>query len=212
MGTDDGFGFKNDAWRRDSSDRPQSSRDAVHFGLILTIRAHPFPDKRDRIKPEHFYSFVRKKKNNVGEFEKDFGILPIQVPLIAVKCCPNPPAHFRDESEVAGSRSRKYLGQGAFELVGQVPVREPNKIVDITLFTVTGAERPIVVIRNVVDHEVRYQSDPFCAKFGSERFQRVNISEAGIHLAIIRDSVASVVLSRSRLEERHEMEISNAEF
>ena len=109
MGTDDRFGFKDNSWCRDSCNGAQSSRDAVNFGLILTICPHPLPDKRDRVESEHFNSLIGQKENDVGVFKKHFGIPPIDIPLIIVERCPNPTTHFRYESEVAVSRSRKYL-------------------------------------------------------------------------------------------------------
>src|SRR6516162_7251563 len=111
MGTDDRFGLKDNSRCRYSSNGAQSSGDAVHFGLILTICAHALPDKRDRIESEHFDSLVGQKKNDIGEFKKYLGILPAYVPLIVVERCPNPTAHFRYEGEIAGSCSREYLGQ-----------------------------------------------------------------------------------------------------
>src|SRR5215471_7262462 len=129
MGTDDRFGFKDDSRRRYSCNGAKSSRDAVDFRLILAIRAHPLPDKRDRIESENFDSLVGQKENDVGEFKKHLRILPTHIPLIVVERCPNPTAHFRYKSEVAGSRSREYLGQSAFVLVGQGTIRERNEVI-----------------------------------------------------------------------------------
>ena len=69
-----------------------------------------------------------------------------------------------------------------------------------------------MIVRDMVDHEVCHQSDSFFTQFGSERFQRVYVSDAGIHFTIVRYGVTSVVLSRTGLQERHEMEIGNSQF
>ena len=72
--------------------------------------------------------------------------------------------------------------------------------------------RPRVLARGVVEDDVDAQRHPGCAQVGGERAQVVDRAERGLDGAVVDDRVAAVVGLRPRVQQRHQVQVADAEL
>ena len=72
--------------------------------------------------------------------------------------------------------------------------------------------RPLMLVRGVVEDEVDDEGDAVRAQLGRERFELLHVAEGRIHLPIARHRVAAVAVFFRRREERHEVQVGQAQF
>ena len=104
------------------------------------------------------------------------------------------------------------FAQRAVVGVGHAAVGK-DKVVFL-IFWITGQclLRPAVLIRRVVEDKVEHQADAFLAQVNGQLAQISHRAQASVHLAIIADGITAVAVAFWRFEERHQVQISQAEF
>ena len=71
---------------------------------------------------------------------------------------------------------------------------------------------PLVLVAGVVEDEVDHERDPRLAQLGRQVPQIVHRSEARIDLPVAADCVAAIVLTLRREEERHQVQVGEAQL
>ena len=208
---DDRLGLERHRRRRDPGQRVQRLGDRVHLGLVLAVGAHPLPEERDRVEPEHLDPEVGQPQDDLGELDEHRGVGPVEVPLPLVEGRPDPALELLVPREVARREVREDLRQRALEVVGHVAVLEDVEVVPVRRVARPGARRPVVLAGDVVEHQVHHQADALAAERGGELAQVLGAAEVGVHRPEVPDGVAAVVVALARLEQRHQVQVGDAQ-
>jgi hypothetical protein len=114
--------------------------------------------------------------------------------------------------EVRRLELREHERQRAFVRVRRGAVGEREVVVAELLLPRHRPPRPLVLARRVVDDEVDAQAQALLAQVGGERAQVVHRAERRLHRAVVGHRVATVVLPGARAQERHQVQVGDAEL
>ena len=209
---DDRLGLEDDGRRGDPGHRPQRLGDGVDLGLVLARRAQPLPDEGDGVEPDHVDAEVGEEQDDVGELVEDVGVRPVEVPLPRVERRPHPPGGVVVPREAARGEVGEHLGQRALVGVGQLAVGEDAEVGAVVRIAATGRLRPLVLAGDVVEHEVEAQADAPLPQRGGQPAQVVDGAQVGADRAVVGDGVPAVVGTRPGLEQRHQVQVGDAEL
>jgi hypothetical protein len=189
--------------------------DRVHLGLVLAGGAHPLPQERDGIQPEHLDPEVGQPQDDLGELGQHGGVGPVEVPLPLVERRPDPALELVVPREAAGSERREHLGQGPLVLVGQVAVGEDVEVVAVRRRLGSagpGPHGPVVLAGDVVEDQVDDQADSLAAQRRGELPEVLGGPEVGPDRAVVAHGVAPVVVPLPGLEQGHQVQVGDAEL
>ena len=208
---DDRLGLERHRGRRDPGQRVQRLGDRVHLRLVLAAGAHPLPEEGDRVEPEHLHAEVGQPQDDLGELDEHRRVGPVEVPLPLVERRPDPALELLVPREAAGREVGEDLRQRPLELVRQVAVGEDVEVVPVRRLAGPGARRPVVLARDVVEHEVHDQADALAAQRGGELAQVLGAAQLGLDRTVVADGVPAVVVALARLEQRHQVQVGDAQ-
>ncbi len=207
----DRLGLERHTGRRDADQRPQRAQDQVHLGLVLAVGALALPQERRRVQPEHVDAVVGQREHRVEHRGEDLDVGPVQVPLEAVEGRPHPPDAL-DVGEAAGRVVGEHLGQRALVsvrlgAVGEDPVEGPVR-------RVAGrrGERPRVLRRGVVEHQVDAQRHAAVVQVGGQLLQVGHGAQPRVDRVVVDHRVAAVVVPLARCQQRHQVQVGDAEL
>ena len=137
---------------------------------------------------------------------------PVEVPLPRVERRPHPLLEVLVPREVARREVREDLGQGPLVHVGLRPVGVQVEVVLVVLLPGPGPYRPVVLAGDVVEDQVENEAHPVFPHGGREVPEVLHRPEVGPHRTVVPDGVPAVVVTRPRLEERHEVQVADPEL
>ncbi len=87
-------------------------------------------------------------------------------------------------------------------------------VVVIQIARIAGARRlcPGMIVGGVVEDEVRAQADVSLAQAGGECDQIVVGAQTGLHLAVVADRKAAIIVAGTCAQERQQMQVTHAQF
>ena len=138
-------------------------------------------------------------------------VAPVEVPLPLVERGPDPAAEFGFVAEISRRERREDLRQSLFVGIGKAPVREDMEVVPVGRVAAPGRHGPLMFPRHMVEDEVDHQADATRPERRGQVPEVVNGAEIRPYRAIVLDGVAAVVVARARPEQRHEMQVGDAE-
>ena len=178
--------------------------------LVQARGALALPQERHGVEAQHLDAPVRQEEHDVEHLPEHARVGVVQVPLVVVERRPDPPepGHLR---EAAGRGVREDLREG-----GRVPVGERAVTEDVVVVAVHGiaggrAPGPRVLAGGVVHHEVDAQADAPAPQRGGELLEIGHVPEARIDRAVVHDGVPAVVRRRPGTQQRHEVQVGDAE-
>src|SRR6056297_4175654 len=110
--------------------------------------------KSNGIKPEDFNSCISHKQHLSENMVKKIGVFIVEIPLIVVKCRPDPFTGFFYPCKITATNIRKYLTKCLVILIGDGAIIEhvvKFLIPWIALFCLQG---PAVLVRCMVEHKI----------------------------------------------------------
>ena len=208
---DDRLGLEEDRGGRDAGDRAERAGEVVHLGLVLAVGAEALPDEGDRVEAEHLHAQVGQRQDDVGELAEDGGVRPVEVPLVVVERRPDPAGQLVVPGEAARCEVGEHLRQRRLVGVGHLAVGVHVEEGPPVRVARPRRDGPLVLARDVVEHEVEAEADALAAQRGREVAQVVDRAEVGPHGAVVHDRVATVVGRRSRRQERHQVQVADTQ-
>ena len=193
---DDRLGLEQHARGGEPGQRPVRLDEQVRLGLVLAVGAHPLPEERHRVQPQHVDPVVGQVEHRVQHRREYRGVRVVEVPLVVVEGRPHPAAHLGNVGEAAGRGVREDLRQRPLVRVRQRPVREDE--VEIPVRGIAGRRQagPPVLPGGVVEHQVDAQRHAAGAQVGGQRLQVAHGAEARIDRVVVDHRVAAVVGAR----------------
>ena len=209
---DDRLGLEGDGRRRDAHGRPEGLQQLVDLGLVLAVRALALPQEGDGVQAQHVDPGGRQAEHRLGHRAEDLGVGVVEVPLVGVEGGPHPALELRLPREAARRRGGEDLGQRHLVGVGLGAIGE--RAVEGQRPRVAGQRglRPRVLARGVVEDHVDAQRHARGAQVVGQRAQVVHRAERGLHRAVVDHRVAAVVGLRAGVQERHEVQVADAEL
>jgi hypothetical protein len=208
---DDRLRLEEDRGRGDARHRAQGAGEVVDLGLVLAGGAEALPDEGDRVEPEHLHAEVGQRQDDVGELAQHGGVRPGQVPLVVVEGRPDPARELVVPGEVAGREVGEHLRQGGLVGVRHLPVGVDVEVGPLVGVAGAGGRGPLVLTRDVVQHQVEAQADPVGAQRRRQLAQVLERAEVGAHRPVVHHRVAAVVGRRTRGQQRHQVQVADAE-
>ena len=174
----------------------------VDLRLVLAVGAEPLPQERDRVQPQDVDADVREPEHRLGDRDEHLGVGVVEVPLEAVEGRPHPAPV--DLGEAPGRRLGEHLGQRPLVRVGLGPVGE--------LVVEAGPRGPLMLGRRMVEDDVDAQGDPGRAQLVGQLSEIVDAPECRLDRSVVDDRVAAVVRFRAGVEQRHQVQVGDAEL
>ena len=193
------------------ADGAQRLRERVHLRLVLAVGAHPLPGEGDGVEADAVGALVREEADDVGELDEHVGVRPVEVPLPLVEGGPHPAVQRVVPGEVARGERGEDLGERRLVLVGDRAVGVDEEVVAVAGVTGLGLLGPRMLARDVVEHEVEGQRDAGPVQVAGEVGEVVHRAEVGPHRPVVHDRVAAVVGARARGEQRHQVQVGDAQ-
>ena len=173
--------------------------------------AELLPDERDGVHAQHLDPEVGEEQHLAGHRPEHGGIRVVQVPLERVERRPDPSAvgqlHERPRMVVGED-----LAHRALVGVGHGAIGEDQVEVPIVRIVGDRLARPFVVARGVVEDEVEHERDAVRAQLCGQRPQVVDRAEVRCDGPVARDGVAAVGVALRHREQRHEVQVGEAEL
>ena len=188
---------------------------ACTSGWFWQLVPSRFHSERDRVQPEHLDAEVGQEQDDVGELaRRPRGCDQSRSHCQALNVVQTQPCEVLVPGEVARGEVREDLRQGALVGVGQLAVGEDVEVVAVVLARPPARRlRPLVLAGDVVEHEVEHQADAVLAQRRSARSRRSStVPRSARTVAVVRHRVPAVVVARPRLQQRHQVQVGDAEL
>ena len=208
---DNRLGLEGERGRRDPGNSPQHLGDRMHLRLVLAVGAQPFPHEGDRVQADHLDTVVGQEQDDLRELHQHLGVGPVEVPLPPVERGPDPTPGFVVPGEAARSEIREHLGHGRLVGVGKRTVRMDVEVVAVRRLPRPGPDCPLVLAGHVVEDQVDNQADPSSTQPPGEFLQILGGTEVWADRAVVADGVPAVVVAVARLQQRHQVQVADAE-
>ncbi len=207
VGMYDRLGFEQHGRGGDSCQRVEGLDDLVGLGLVLAIRAHALPDKRDRVQAQDLDAGVGDAEHLLGHGAEHRRVGVVQIPLEAVEGRPDPLAHILAPGEAAAPHSREDIAQRLLVGIRQRAVGEQEVVALVLHVAGLGAARPIVLVGGVIEDGIEHQADAVRLELARQRRQLLDCPELRVDAPVAADSVAAVAVAGGRLEQRHQVQV-----
>ncbi len=169
----------------------------VRFRQVLVVGAFAFDQIRHRVEPQPVDAHIEPEAHHLQHFLQHGRIVEVQIGLVRVETVPVVSARDRIMRPVRRLRIDEddprflvlLIGIGPHVVVAMIRPR----------LRATGALKPRVLIRRVVDHQLRNHADAACVRFLNEALHVGKLAVVRMHIAVIGDVVA-VVAPRRRIE------------
>ena len=203
---------KQRAGTDDLADHADHADDSMYLGAVAAVGAKLFPDVWHRVHANNVDALVRQIQQIVCHGVEDSGVSVVQIPLVRVEGGHDDLPHVLEVSEIARRGNGEHLRDEFFVFVGNVPIIEEEIIIPVVLFSCPGALCPLMIDTGVVHHEVQTAADAPLMTVGGKLFQLLHGAELGLDLAEIGNGITSVAASLHRVQQRHEMDIVDAQL
>ena len=189
--------------------------DRVHLGLVLAVGAEPLPEERDRVEPEHLDAEVGQEQDDLGELAQNTsGLAQLRSHCHSLNVVHTHPSSSASQVKLPGAKSGKTSGSVALVAVGQRAVGEDVEVVAVAPGRRPAPAAPTSCSRATwLSTRSRHEADPAARAAPSASVaQVVHGAEVGAHRAVVGDRVAAVVVALARLQQRHQVEVGDAEL
>ena len=170
------------------------------------------PEERHGVQAHDVDADGRQRQHDLRHRDEDLGVGVVEVPLVGVERRPHPAPQLGLPGEVAGGVVGKDLRQRRLVGVRHSAILEGPVEGELALVAGQRGLRPGVLARGVVDDDVDAQRHALGAQTGGQAAQVVHRPERGLDGAVVGDRVAAVVRRGPRAQERHEMQIGDAQL
>ena len=210
---DDRLRLENRCRAGDPGQRVQCLRDRVHLGLVLAVGAEPLPEERDRVEPQHLDAGVGEEQDDVGVLLEHIGVGPVEVPLPFVERRPDPALQVVVPGEVARGEVGKHLGQRRLVRVGHRAVWEDLEVGPLRRHRRRGPPTAQRCSRATwLSTRSSTRLIPWPRSEALSDAQVVHRAEVGPYGAVVGDRVAAVVVAVPRQQQRHQVQVGDAEL
>ena len=209
---DDRLRLEGDRRRDDPHGGAVGLEQVVHLGLVLAVRPHPLPQERDGIQPQDVDADRREVEHGCGHGDEHLGVGVVEIPLVGVERRPHPPPELRVEREVAGGGVGEDLGQRALVGVGLRPVRERAVEGQPPRVALPRRDRPGMLPGRVVEDHVDAERHARRAQLRRQLAQVGDRPQRRLDGAVVGDGVAAVVRLGPRPQQRHQVQVGDAEL
>ena len=208
---DDGLGLQDQARGGQPRQGAERLQQQVSLRLVLAVGAHPLPQERRRVQPQHVNAVVGQGEHRPEHGAEDGGVGVVQIPLIVVERRPYP-AQPRHLSEAAGRGTGKDLRQRPLVGVGLGAVGIDQVHLTVGRLPGGGLACPFVLACGVVQDQVNAQRDAALAQVAGEFLEVGHGADPWIHRVVVLHRIAAVVLPVARPEQWHQVQVGDAQF
>jgi hypothetical protein len=213
---DDGLGLEEDPGRRQPGQRVQHLQEGVALRLVLAAGSLALPHEGHGVHPEDIHAAVGQPGDLAEHRQGDGRVRVVEVPLVGPERGPHPAActvaGLRHPAEGARRPVGEHLRDRRVVGVGQLPVGERGVEVGVRRVAGQPGLRPGVLAGRVVEHQVDAQAHVPLVQLQRHLLQVGHRAQPRVHRAVVHDRVAAVVLAGPGPEQRHQVQIGDAEL
>ena len=151
-------------------------------------------------------------QQDVGHFQQDIRVGPVEIPLEVPECCPHPRLHLLHPGEVARRHCGEDLGQGRFVGIGHGAVGEGQVQATVVGGSQAGLDRPLVLGAGVVHDQVETGADAGVMQGTDQSFEVGQGAQTGIRVAVVVYGVATVAVTGPAVKYRHQVQDINTQL